>query len=137
MFTCYEDNNQIRLKSSVYSILSFFGHTNHCVLVADTPDVISLFVQELIIMFKNLQTRVDVSWQTGKKYEGTRVTAKSKRNEFIKKKSEYLPGRSRIALSAIQRLEQDYTYPLSLKVVPLFTPLKSLGTNATPEYYPN
>lgn len=59
-------------------------------LVADTPDAISLFVRELIIMFENLQTRVDVSWQTGKKYEGTRVsaTAKSKRNEFIKKKKE-------------------------------------------------
>lgn len=57
-------------------------------LVADTPDVISLFVQELIIMFENLQRRVDVSWQIGKKYEGTRVsaTAESKRNEFIKKR---------------------------------------------------
>lgn len=109
-------------------------------LVANTPVLISLFVQELIIMFENVQTRVDVSWQTEKKYEGTRVSAiaRSKRNEFIKKKGgEYLPGRSRIALSAIQRLEQDYTYPLSLKVVPLFTPLKSLGTNATLEYYPN
>lgn len=30
-----------------------------------------------------------------------------------------------------------YTYPLSLKGAPLSTPLKSLGTNATPEYYPN
>lgn len=30
-----------------------------------------------------------------------------------------------------------YTYPLSLKGTPLSTPLKSLGTNATPEYYPN
>lgn len=30
-----------------------------------------------------------------------------------------------------------YTYPLSLKGALLSTPLKSLGTNATPEYYPN
>lgn len=29
------------------------------------------------------------------------------------------------------------TYPFSLKGAPLSTPLKSLGTNATPEYYPN
>lgn len=62
-------------------------HTDHRVLVADTPDIISLFVQGLIIMFETLQTCVDVSWQTEKKYEGRRVSAiaRTKRNEFIKK----------------------------------------------------
>lgn len=62
-------------------------HTDHRVLVADTPDVIRLFVRELIIMFENLRKRVDISWQTEKKYEGRRVSgiARSKRNEFIKK----------------------------------------------------
>lgn len=39
-------------------------HTDHRVLVADTPDIISLFVRGLIIMFETLQTCVDVSWQT-------------------------------------------------------------------------
>lgn len=56
---------------------------------------------------------------------------------LLKKRSDYLPGKSGIALSVIEQMKQDYTYPLSLKVVPLFTPLKSLGTNATPECYPN
>lgn len=82
-----------RYDYSTVPLFFLFGtlHTDHRVPVADTPDAISLFVWEL--MFENLQTCVDISWQTEKKYEGRRLSAivRSKRNEFIKK--EWIPPR--------------------------------------------
>lgn len=53
------------------------------------------------------------------------------------KKSEYLPGGAESLHLLFSVWHSGYTYPLSLKGAPLSTPLKSLGTNATPEYYPN
>lgn len=94
-----QTNKQIRLKVAVYShyvfVLFIWNgiHTDDPVLVAHSPDVVSLLVQELITMFKNLQTCFDVSQQTEKKHEGRRASAvaRSKRSEFIKK--EWWPPR--------------------------------------------
>lgn len=64
----------------------------------------------------------------------------SRRNE-IKKKNKNRVNTSQGGAESLHLLfsvwNSHYTYPLSLKGAPLSTPLKSLGTNATPEYYPN
>lgn len=84
---------------------------------------------------------MSIVWKTEERYEKRRAIGKglSTRNEIKKqvKKSEYLPGRCRSAPSAIQCMEQSlHLSPLS-KRNSVSSPLKSLGTNATPEYYPN
>lgn len=64
----------------------------------------------------------------------------SRRNE-IKKKGVKRVNTSQGGAESLHLLfsvwNERYTYPLSLKGAPLSTPLKSLGTNATPEYWPN
>lgn len=65
----------------------------------------------------------------------------STRNEIYKRVKKKRMNTSQGGAESLHLLfsvwNSHYTYPLSLKGAPLSTPLKSLGTNATPEYYPN